>query len=823
MKYPILELANALKISEVRNVDYLIRYLSIDSREIFMPDSTLFFALKTSNDDGHKYISELYDLGVRNFVIQNFNEAWSCYTDANFLQVKDSLIALQALAAIHRKNFDIPIIAITGSNGKTVTKEWIAHILSAVKNITRSPRSYNSQIGVPLSVWQLDEKSEIGLFEAGISQPNEMARLQKIIHPTVGVFTNVGDAHQENFKSVKQKCLEKLELFVNCDVIICRGDDQLLEECMEEACLTPKRFTWSYDPLSSSHLVLKNIESSADRSVITYSILEYEFSVELPFVDAASIENVTNAIAVALYLSIPIDVIEKQVSTLEPVAMRLDVRRGKNNNILVNDAYNSDINSLRIALSFLGQQSTETQKKKTLILSDILESGYSDEALYRSVADLAIAAKVERIIGIGQHISQQSKVFDTIRNDFFDSTQEFIKSGMLDNLMGETILLKGSRSFGFEKISELIEQKTHETVLDVNLDAIIHNYKFYRSRLNSKTKIICMVKANAYGCGAVEVAKTLQYHKCDYLAVAVAEEGVELRRAGIKIPIIVLNPEVNGFAELFNNQLEPEVYNFRILDAFLKEAEKKGISDFPIHIKIDTGMHRLGFTEEMIPDLLNRLINQKCLRVQSVFSHLAASESWAFDSFTEQQINLFKQISHQIQSGLDYPLWRHISNSAGIERFPDDQLDMVRLGISLYGVSSSGLKGLQNVCTLKTTILQIKNIPAGETVGYGRAGVVDRDTRIATIRIGYADGLSRQFGNRVGEVILKGTRVPIIGNICMDLSMIDVTDLCVAEGDQVTLFGNSLTVVEMAEKIGSIPYEILTAVSSRVKRIYYRE
>lgn len=823
MGYSIRELANLLKINDLNNEDYVINYLLTDSREMFVPCSTLFFAIKTKNDDGHKYISELYSLGVRNFIVLYYLPEWDSYIDANFLEVKDTLAALQTIAAFHRKNFDIPVIAITGSNGKTVTKEWIAHILSSIKVVTRSPRSYNSQIGVPLSVWQLDEHSEIGLFEAGISLPNEMVKLQKIIHPTIGVFTNIGDAHQENFRNLKQKCLEKLELFINCDVIICKADDNLLEECMEEACLTPKRFTWSYDPNSTSHLVLKNIERYDEHCILAYSILDYQFSVHLPFIDDASIENATNAIAVALYLNIPINIIENQVSTLEPVAMRLDVRRGKNNNILVNDSYNSDINSLRIALSFLGQQSTEQEKKKTLILSDILESGYSDEALYKAVSDLASSAKIEKIIGIGKHISEQKDAFGQIPNMFFDSTQDFIESGILNDLVGETILLKGSRSFGFERISELIEQKTHETVLDVNLDAIVHNYKFYKSRLDPKTKIICMVKADAYGCGAVEVAKTLQYHKCDYLAVAVAEEGVELRRAGIKIPIIVLNPEVNGFDELFYNQLEPEIYNFRILESFLKEANKKSLVDFPIHLKIDTGMHRLGFTQDMIPELLIKLANQKNLRVQSVFSHLAASESWGFDEFTSSQIELFKSITLKIQEGLNYPIARHILNSAGIERFPENQMDMVRLGISLYGVSASGLSGLQNVCTMKTTILQIKDIKAGDTVGYGRSGVINRDTRIATIRIGYADGLSRQFGNKVGEVLVKGKLVPIIGNVCMDLTMIDVTDISAQEGDEVIIFGDNLSVIELAKRIGSIPYEILTSISNRVKRIYFRE
>lgn len=822
MEYSIIELASVLKIKEIGNSEYVITNLLTDSREVFKPEHTLFFALKTKNDDGHNYIDELYQLGVRNFIVQDVRANWQSYTDANFLAVKSSLQALQKIAAYHRKKFDMPVIAITGSNGKTISKEWIAQILETEKRVTRSPRSYNSQIGVPLSVWQLDENSEIGVFEAGISLPNEMTKLQKIIQPTIGIFTNLGDAHQENFSSLKQKCLEKLELFINCDVIICEEDNKLLEECMEQACLTPKRFTWSKNPRSGSPLILESVEKKENYSILTYTILEYHFSVELPFVDDASIENVTNAIAVAFYLNIPINEIQERVKKLEPVAMRLDVRRGKNNNIIVNDAYNADINSLKIAISFLCQQ-TEDVKKKTLILSDILQSGFSDEALYKSVSDLAESANIERIIGIGKHISKQKDVFTSLSNVFFDSTEDFIDSGIWSDLQGETILLKGSRSFGFERISELIEQKTHETVLDVNLDAIVHNFKFYRSRLEPKTKIICMVKADAYGSGALEVAKTLQYHKCDYFAVAVAEEGVELRKAGIKLPIMVLNPEVGGFSELFGYNLEPEVYNFRILEAFIREAQRRGITDYPIHIKIDTGMHRLGFTKQDIPELLEKLNSQQGLRVQSVFSHLAASESWEFDSFTTDQITLFKSTASLLQAGLSYPIWRHILNSAGIERFPEEQMDMVRLGISMYGISASGLKGLRNVYTMKSVILQLKNIQAGETIGYGRKGKLDHDATIATIRIGYADGLSRQFGNGVGGVLINGQFAPIIGNICMDLTMIDVTGLEVKEGDEVIICGDDLSVVELAKKINTIPYEILTSVSSRVKRVYFRE
>lgn len=823
MAYSISEIAKVLKVKDIHNPDLSIAHLLTDSREVFNPEQTLFFALKTPNNDGHKFVDELYILGVRNFVVQTILPGWKNLKGINLLHVKDSLQALQKVATFHREHFKIPVIAITGSNGKTIVKEWIYQMLGSEKNITRSPRSYNSQLGVPLSVWQLNENSELGLFEAGISMPNEMTRLQKIIQPTIGVFTNIGDAHQENFKNLKQKCLEKLELFVNCDVIICEEGNKLLDECLEATCLSQKSFTWSYNNRSTSPLLILKVEKLETKSLITYSFLGLPFTVDLPFTDDASIENVTSSIAVALYLTTPIETIQEKVKELEPVAMRLDVRRGKNNNIIVNDTYNSDINSLKIALSFLGQQSAEDSPKRTLILSDILQSGFSDEALYKSVSDLADSANIGRIIGIGHHISDQQKLFANIPHIFFDSTEDFINSGIWNEFHEETILLKGSRNFEFERITELIEQKNHETVLDINLDAIVHNYKFYRSRMNPETKIICMVKADAYGSGSEEVAKILQYHKCDYFAVAIAEEGVILRKAGIKTPIIVLNPEVAGFNQLFESYLEPEVYNFRILDAFIKEAQRRGISDFPIHIKMDTGMHRLGFTEEDLPLLIDRLNSQQALKVKSTFSHLAASESWAFDDFTTEQIALFKKLASILQDGLDYPIWRHILNSAGIERFPEEQMDMVRLGISLYGVSASGQDGLRNVCTLKTTILQIKHLKKGETVGYGRRGQLDHDASIATIRIGYADGLSRQFGNRVGHVLVKGNLVPIIGNICMDLSMIEITGLDIKEGDEVVIFGDQLSVIDQSKKINTIPYEILTSVSARVRKIYFRE
>ncbi len=823
MTYSIIEIANILKADTSTLFEASISQLLTDSRSLFYPQETLFFALETKNNNGHKFVSELYNFKVRNFVVNKMHPQWNEMKDANFIVVKDTLQALQQLATYHRHRFDIPIIGITGSNGKTIVKEWIYQLIQPVFNVTRSPRSYNSQIGVPLSVWELDEDSEIGVFEAGISMPGEMENLEKIIDPTIGVITNIGDAHQENFATLKQKCLEKLELFTNCEVIICEEGNRLIEECMLEACLSQKRFTWSMKKSQTSPLQILNLTKKENSTVIDYSILQLDFSLEIPFTDETSVRNVTSALAVALYIHVPFEFISQKALVLEPVAMRLDVRQGKSNTTIINDSYNSDINSIKIALDFLVQRAAETGKKKTIILSDILQSGVQNKSLYSQVFELIKQKNVDSIIGIGSLISEYQSIFNGIENQFFASTEDFIRSGIYSDFDNEVILIKGSRNFEFERISELLEKKTHETVLDVDLDAIVHNFNFYRSKLNPETKLICMVKADGYGAGGGEIAKTLQHHKCDYLAVAIAEEGVYLRKEGIKLPIIVLNPEVNGFDELFNNSLEPEVYNFRILDAFIKEAQKRGITNYPIHLKIDTGMHRLGFTESDLPRLHQVIKSQKAFRIQSVFSHLAASEGWNFDDFTHQQIDTFKHIARKIQSEYPYKIMKHILNSAGIERFPDEQMDMVRLGISLYGVSASGLDGLRNVCTLKATILQIKDIPQGETIGYGRKGCLDYDARIATIRIGYADGLSRQLGNGVGKVLINGKYASFVGNICMDLSMIDITDIEAKEGDSVVIFGDSPNLKDIAASIETIPYEILTSVSSRVKRVYFKE
>jgi alanine racemase len=822
MTYTPQQITKILGVSLSQPNSTQISVLLTDSRKLSHPSETLFFALETKNNDAHEFVKELYESGVRNFVVSKQLTTWKDFDDANFFKVKNVLHALQKIAAFHRSTFDIPIIGITGSNGKTIVKEWLYQLMEGSYNIARSPRSYNSQIGVPLSVWQLNEQTQLGIFEAGISQPHEMEYLEPIIRPTIGVLTKIGHAHQENFTSLQQKCMEKLELFKNCEVLIFDEDNPIVEKCVDEMLLSTKTFTWSRRN-SEAHLYISKIVKKENCSAINYTFLHYDYSFTIPFIDEASIENAISCLAVLLYLHIPTSVICERMLQLEPVAMRLDIREGKSNCLIINDTYNSDINSIRIALDFQQQRKTDRSLKKTLILSDTLQSGMIPKTLYRKVAEMVEQAGIEKIIGIGTDIYANSAAFVVPEKMFFRKTEDFIHSGIWKTLSNELILVKGARRFHFEKITALIEERKHETVLEVNLDALVHNFNFYKSKLAAGVKLISMVKANGYGAGAVEIAKTLQYHRCDYLAVAVADEGISLRSEGISLPVIVLNPEMNGFEELFSNDLEPEMYNFRILNAFIKEAERRGITNFPVHLKIDTGMHRLGFQANQIPELVNILKSQQGLRVRSAFSHLSASENWLFDDFTQQQIDTLQSITDIIEKELKYPIHKHILNSAGIERFPEAQWDMARLGIGLYGVSASGLDGLQNVCTLKTTILQIKEIAAGETIGYGRKEKLDRNARIATIRIGYADGLNRQFGNRKGRVLVNGHIAEIVGDVCMDLCMIDITDIEAAEGDVVTIFGEGLSVIELAKSIGTIPYEIFTSISPRVKRVYVKE
>lgn len=821
MEYAIKEIARVIGAKTNQLLDDTVSLLLTDSRRLSFPEKSLFFALKTKTNDGHRYIQELYKLRVRNFVVSDMLPEFESMKDANFLIVKDTLRALQKLATHHRKQFNIPVIGITGSNGKTIVKEFLYQLLHNEFNIVRSPRSYNSQLGVPLSVWQMSEKNTLGIFEAGISQPDEMERLQPIIAPTIGIITNIGEAHQENFLSSNQKCMEKLTLFNDCEAIIYDGDDLFIANCIESACLSHKAIAWSRTD-SEAPLFIESIDKKEFETIIHCTLLGFNRVVTTPFTDDASIENVIHCMAVMLYLK-PTSVNDvTKFLHLEPVAMRLDVKQGINNCLLINDTYNSDINSLDIALDFQQSRRVGKQLKSTLILSDILQSGTLPKSLYKKVADLVRRKKIDRIIGIGRDLKEYASVFE-IEKEFYTTTEEFIKSPSFKKFKDELILIKGSRHFHFEQISELLEKKVHETILEVNLDAIVHNFNQYRSKLKPETKMVCMVKAFGYGAGSYELAKTLQEHRCDYLAVAVADEGAELRKEGISIPIIVMNPEFSSFNVLFENHLEPEVYSFRLLDAMIRETERRGITSYPIHIKIDTGMHRLGFQPEDVPAICERLRAQSGVIARSVFSHLAGSDSYVFDDFTHQQLDKFTKAAGELESGLEYKVIKHILNSAGIERFAAYQMDMVRLGIGLYGVSASGQKGLRNVSTLKTTILQIQNVPAGDSIGYSRMSYVKRDSRIAIIPIGYADGLDRHFSNGGGEVLINGQRCPIIGNICMDACMIDVTDIHAQEGDAVIIFGDELPVSELSDKLKTIPYEILTSISPRVKRVYFRE
>ncbi|MDR2843480.1 MAG: bifunctional UDP-N-acetylmuramoyl-tripeptide:D-alanyl-D-alanine ligase/alanine racemase [Candidatus Symbiothrix sp.] len=825
MTHSIIEIGSAIHAHTTSLQDAEIRILLTDSRSLSEAAATLFFALPTEHNDGHRYIADLYEKGVRNFVVQHDFDGRKRMPDANCLWVNDTLTALQQLASLHRQLFDIPVIGITGSNGKTIVKEWLYQLLHDRFSVVRSPRSYNSQTGVPLSVWQLNEQTQLGIFEAGISLPNEMEKLESIIRPTIGIFTTLGEAHQENFASQEEKCLEKLKLFASTDTIIYNEDQTVVKYCMEKADLVTKTIAWSVQNKQAS-LFISNIEKAIDHTRINAQWnlrpCEHAISIQIPFTDDASIENAIHCLALTLFLAPDLSDLPSRFDKLDPVAMRLDVSKGINGNILINDTYNSDINSLSIALDFMARRSGENQLKQVLILSDILQSGLVPAAFYRKVAALVEQNQVQHIIGIGPNLLSHSNLFG-MEKDFFPTTESFLHSGIWRKLKHSLILIKGSRQSRFERISEQLSEKAHQTILEVNLDAIIHNLKHFRSKLRPATKVICMVKAFGYGIGSYELAKTLQERGADYLAVALADEGAELRREGITMPIMVMNPEEHAFNTLLEYHLEPEIYNLNLLEAIIHETKRRGIVNYPIHIKLDTGMSRLGFDRKDIPLAAEKLNEQNGVTVKSVFSHLAGSDSPLLDDFTHQQIEQFTQESKALEQLLGYPVWRHILNSAGIERFAEAQFDLVRLGIGLYGISAIDNALLKPVATLKTRILQIREIEPDVTVGYNRNGVISRKSRIACIPIGYADGLDRRLGNGKGNVLINGQLCPFIGNICMDICMVDVTNIAAKEGDTAIIFGEQITISRLAEQLETIPYEILTSISPRVKRIYYKE
>jgi len=802
-----------------------IKDILIDSRQFNGADFTLFIAIKSKRNDGHLFIDELYDKGIRNFIVSTEPDNAAKYTDCNIIHVRDCIAALQALAVFHRKKFSIPVIGIAGSNGKTIVKEWLYQLLHTDKNIVRSPKSYNSQIGVPLSVWMMKPENDIAIFEAGVSQPDEMNRLQPIIRPNIGIFTNIGTAHEENFVNISQKISEKLSLFTKADVLIYCSDYSDISERIAslELFRNIRLFTWGRK--NDAVLSVKEINVMPKHTQISAVYLKKLYTIDIPFTDQASIENAIHCLAAMIYLGYGEEDIAMRMKNLTPIEMRLESRQGINNCTIINDAYSLDFNSLKIALDFLDQQNRS--KNKTVILSDMFQSRKSDFDLYQEISRLLVHKKINRLIGIGKFMMKYADLFPMERYSY-ESTAQFLREFSFSAFQNEIILLKGARIFEFEKISRLLEQKAHETVLEINLNALIHNFNFFRLKLNPGTRIMAMVKAFSYGAGSDEIANILQYHHADYLAVAFADEGIELRKAGITMPIMVMNPEEKGIDSVIKYGLEPEIYNFRVLGLF-----EEAINDYysgtdaklKIHIKFDTGMHRLGFEKEDIPVLAEQINANPHLEVVSAFSHLAASEEKRHDAFTHHQAQLLTEMHREFQQHFDYPVMKHILNSAGILRFPEYHFDMVRTGIGLYGVTGSKQddKFLENVCTLKTNISQLRHIRAGNSVGYNLKWKATVDSVIAVIPIGYADGLNRRLGNGKGKVLLRGKFAPIIGNICMDMCSIDVTGMDVKENDEVIIFGKEFVVNELAALLDTIPYEILAGISQRVKRVYYQE
>ena len=852
MKYTIEKITTLIGARRIGDTEAVVSWLLTDSRSLCFPEETLFFALRSGRNDGHNYIPELYRRGVRNFVVERGHFRLADVTrvsdvtastgtggglaGANILEVVSPLEALQRLAERHRDEFDVPIVGITGSNGKTMVKEWLYQLLSPYKIVTRSPKSYNSQIGVPLSVWLLGEQTEVGLFEAGISQPGEMQALRDIIQPSIGVLTSLGTAHQENFRSMDEKCQEKLSLFHDAKVVAYNSDDNVVSRCMRKSGYHGEKLSWSKEDPQAA-MFIKKIERRNTVSTLYYIYKGKEGTYHLPFIDDASVECSIAAAVVALYLGVTPEDLDVRMSQLEPVAMRLEVKEGQHGCTLINDSYNSDINSLDIALDFMSRRPDQEGKSRTLILSDIYQSGVTPHELYHRVMELAVKRGVTKFIGIGKEIKriladegggqiagdQTAKLPGTVAF-FFEDVEEFLRSEVFKGLRNEIVLIKGARDFGFDQITEMLEQKVHETILEVNLNAVVENLNHFRSYMKPDTKIICMVKADAYGAGAVEVSKTLQDHRVDYLAVAVADEGVTLRKNGITSNIMIMNPEMTAFKTMFDYDLEPEVYSFRIMDALIKAAEKEGITNYPVHIKLDTGMHRLGFDPvQDIDEVINRLKHQNAIIPRSVFSHFVGSDSDDFDTFSAHQFELFDTASKKLQSAFEHKILRHICNSAGIEHFPERQLDACRLGIGLYGVDSRDNHIINTVSTLKTTILQLRHVPKDETVGYSRKGVLTRDSVIAAIPIGYADGLNRHLGRGKGYCLVNGQKAPYVGNICMDVALIDVTDIPCKEGDTVEIFGEHLPVTVLSDILDTIPYEVLTGVSNRVKKVYYQD
>ncbi|WP_447641078.1 MULTISPECIES: bifunctional UDP-N-acetylmuramoyl-tripeptide:D-alanyl-D-alanine ligase/alanine racemase [Chitinophagaceae] len=819
MSYTISHIAHIVGANaNFTSTDTVIDYLLTDSRRLSFADSSLFFALNTPLRSGHDFIPELFEKGVRNFVVNSAkkfpNELESF---CNVLKVEDTLNALQTLAKYHREQYQFPVIGITGSNGKTIVKEWLNQLLSADWNIVRTPRSFNSQIGVPLSIWEIKNGNNLGIFEAGISLPEEMDRLQQIIQPTIGILTNIGAAHDEGFPDRQAKLQEKLKLFKTCKTII--APSQYIAGISDNIFTHADVFTWGKERTDCLQIVA--IESTNSSTTIRANYTSIERKITIPFSDEAAIENAINCWCLLLLFGLSDATIAERMRQLRPVDMRLQIVPALNNCTLINDSYSFDINSFNIALAFLKQQKIE----QTVVISDL---AYYNEDNYKAIVSLLEHNHLSRVIAIG-HIWQQLAYLlhgKFERLDIFPDVNTFLDSIQKLNFNREAILLKGARKFSFERIAHFLANSVHQTRLEISVPALAQNLQLYRKYLHPKTKIMAMVKAFGYGCGSVEVATMAQYYKVDYLAVAYADEGIALRNSGITLPIVVMNFDEEALDAIINYNLEPNIFSFKMYHAFHDFLLQHSLKNYSVHIKIDTGMHRLGFSLDEIPEIVQLLTTNNTMHVRSVFSHFVASEDPNEDGFTRKQAKMFLEGVHLLEQGLQYNFVKHISNTAGIIRFPEYQLDMVRLGIGLYGIDSSTLiqEKLATVATLITTIAQIHQIKAGDTVGYNRKGKVYQDSTIATIRIGYADGLNRKLGNGNGFVFVKGHKVPLLGNICMDMAMIDITGIQnIYEGDPVEVFGNNISVSDLAQSIGAIPYEILTGIGQRIKRIYVEE
>jgi Alr-MurF fusion protein len=831
-----------------------IAHLLLDSRQVLFAKSALFFAIPGAHHDGHDYLAQAYQDGVRNFIVsrkiepsyhENVQNSVSTasprhFPEANIILVEDSLLALQQLAVFHRQQFNLTCIGITGSNGKTIVKELLFQLLRHRYKIVRSPKSYNSQVGVPLSVWQIEAEHDLGIFEAGISQVGEMEKLAPIIDAQVGLFTNIGPAHAEGFSSIEEKLAEKIKLFQHCKRIVYCKDNALVDQAMQKLSETSNKVTFTWSKSTTADLQIQSVQSKEANTLIVAQFKGTEISLQVPFMDEVYIENVIHCWAMALHLGLSAAYCYEQAKQLEPVEMRLELKDGINDCSVINDSYNADLGALQIALQFLARQ--QEQKKRTLILSDILQSGQAEDKLYEEIARLLREQKINRFIGIGDSIPAIAAFLPKeISSEFYNNTTTFLAKFDPAQFRQEIILLKGARHFEFEKIANRLSQKVHRTVLEINLNAISHNLHVYSRFLEAGTKMMVMVKASAYGSGSVEVARLLAFNKVDYLSVAYADEGISLRKAGIDLPIMVLNPEEGSLEEMLRYGLEPEVYSLGLLKALVALRKAKGSTlhfyqkenhhspsseQIPIHIKLDTGMNRLGFREEDLTELTTLLQQHPHLKVQSVFSHLAASEAAEHDAFTLSQIERFDKMYRLLTEALGYTPMRHILNSGGIIRFPERHMELVRLGIGLYGLDSSQQiqDQLQVVLTLKASISQIKTVKAGETIGYSRKGLAIEDMRIATISIGYADGLLRAAGNGKHQVNIRGQLAPIIGNVCMDMCMVDVSHIAEArEGDEVIIFGERPTVTDLARAMGTIGYEVFTGVSGRVRRVYLEE